>query len=87
MNIPAGPIIEFLAGAVNGIVGLIEAERAKQQKCRMCRNLMLVKSVHRCFVLGTMMPPDGPPWGECSFWEQGKGATIPVAPDGQDGGP
>ncbi len=86
MNIPAGPILELVSAAVNGIVDLIEREKAKQKKCRACRNLMLRQSVHRCFILGTMMPPEGPPWGECSFWEK-RTATDRVAPTRKDPGP
>lgn len=78
--------MELLTFAVDGIVHLIEQEKAKAGKCRSCRNLIERQSVHRCFILGTMMPPSGPPWGECSFWEK-QTATDRVADNGQDGGP
>jgi hypothetical protein len=67
----AETIVGGLVDLVKAIVAKAKEEAAKDRTCRKCRNLQLRQSVYRCFVTGTLMPPSGPPWGECSFWEQG----------------
>jgi hypothetical protein len=72
----AETIVGGLVDLVKAIIARAKEEAAKDRTCRKCRNLMLRESVYRCFILGTMMPPEGPPWGECSFWEK-KSRTEP----------